>query len=64
MSNSEGRLPAAPNLNGAATRHAHPYLAPAAGSIVDAFRPSELAPSDHPAMNRGDAAATSQTSPA
>jgi hypothetical protein len=53
--NTDGALPKSPDLNSAATRHAHPRVVDAAGAIVDAFRPSRLAPSGHPALDSGNA---------
>jgi hypothetical protein len=47
---TDGDLPAAPNLNGPATRHAHPSLAPAAGSVTSLFAGSNLPRSEHPAL--------------
>jgi hypothetical protein len=45
---TDGDLPAAPNLNSPATRHAHPSLAPAAGSVTSLF--AGLPRSEHPAL--------------
>jgi hypothetical protein len=47
---TDGVLPSAPNLNSAATRHAHPSLAPAAGEITSPFAGSNLPRSSHPAL--------------
>jgi hypothetical protein len=53
--NTDGRLPASPNISNAAHRHAHPSLPDAAGSITDPFAASNLPRSAHPALQGGDA---------